>query len=244
MSYKETGQIQVLVIDDDKDIRMFISEFLIAEGFQVFAVDSAEKGLELLPFQTFDVVFVDHHLPGMQGLVFGEYLRKNNPDLQIALVTGNPDPHLQKNSRLKNIIFIEKPFKVQRFLDVIQEYKDRSDRRQEKKEFHAMPDFAPLIAQHFAGLPGSFSLPNLPERFQKLLIRRIRESLGELRLPGRFTEENRVIAFSALLTAQVFSLKLPKMKDGSTPWEAYDQLMKENGKRVEFSISSSQSGEF
>ena len=90
MSYDDTGILHILVIDDDPSMCEILSALFLSEGYLVITADSAEKGLEQLPFYTFDVAFIDQYLPGMEGLVFGEYLGKNNPEMEIVLITGSP----------------------------------------------------------------------------------------------------------------------------------------------------------
>ena len=74
-SYDETGLLHALVIDDDPDMRALMVDTLHPEGVQVIPAESAEAGLEQLPFFRFDAAFIDHMLPGMEGLVFGENLQ-------------------------------------------------------------------------------------------------------------------------------------------------------------------------
>src|SRR5262245_55407191 len=102
--------LHILVIDDEEEMRNLMLEVLVPRGHQAFAVASAEEGLELLPYHTFDLAFLDQNLPGMEGLVMGEYLRKNNPRMRIALVTGSEDPRLEKLGAEHRIDVIRKPF--------------------------------------------------------------------------------------------------------------------------------------
>ena len=73
--------LDILVVDDEEDIRSIFTSFLMLNhGHKVFAFDSAEKALAQLPYQTFHLAYLDQHLDGMEGLILGEYLKKNNPD--------------------------------------------------------------------------------------------------------------------------------------------------------------------
>ena len=106
-------QLNILVIDDDESLRGLLVDIIARGGHQAVPVTSAEEGLELLPFWTFQVAFIDQRLPGMEGLVLGQYLRRNNPDMTIALVTGENDLRLERQTRALSIAFIPKPFNVQ-----------------------------------------------------------------------------------------------------------------------------------
>lgn len=59
---------RALVVDDSQIARFVLRDLLEREGFEVETADSAEAGLERLAGDPPDVVFMDHLLPGMQGL--------------------------------------------------------------------------------------------------------------------------------------------------------------------------------
>ena len=94
-------QLNVLIIDDDEAIRDLLVEAINARGHLAVSASSAEEGLGLLPFWTFHVALVDHHLPGIDGIVLSEYLRANNPAMKIALVTAEQDRQLQRRRRMR-----------------------------------------------------------------------------------------------------------------------------------------------
>src|SRR5688572_19886173 len=95
----EREQLNVLVVDDDPNMRDLLAEVIHRSEHQVVTAESAEEAMQLLPYWTFQVAFLDQNLPGMEGLLIGEFLRKNNPDMMLALVTGDDDRRLQKKSK-------------------------------------------------------------------------------------------------------------------------------------------------
>ena len=108
----EHDQLNILVIDDDEAMRHLLVDIVTRSGHQAVPAASAEAGLETLPYWTFQVAFIDHKLPGMEGLVLGEYLRRNNADMTIALITGESDQRLLRQTKALNITFVSKPFDV------------------------------------------------------------------------------------------------------------------------------------
>ena len=54
-------------------LRGLLVDIIGRGGHQAVPVASAEEGLELLPIWTFQVAFIDQRLPGMEGLVLGQY---------------------------------------------------------------------------------------------------------------------------------------------------------------------------
>jgi two-component system, OmpR family, response regulator len=77
---------QVLVVDDDPDIRSMLVEYLGSHGYSVTAADSGAAMREALQRQVPDVVLLDVGLPGEDGLSLARYLREHHR-LGIIMVT-------------------------------------------------------------------------------------------------------------------------------------------------------------
>jgi two-component system alkaline phosphatase synthesis response regulator PhoP len=67
--------VSVLVIDDEEDIRDILSYNLKKEGFNAYAAENGEKGLELLKSVHPDLVLLDVMMPGMDGIEVCEAIR-------------------------------------------------------------------------------------------------------------------------------------------------------------------------
>lgn len=228
------GYLDILVIDDDPHVREIIGVAMRGEGHQVVAVESAELGLEQLPYYTFEVAFLDHHLPGMEGLVLGEYLRANNPRMQIALVTGSADDRLARLARSKGILVVEKPFEVEQLLDIVTSYQQVERERVAQAKAERRPGWDADVAGHWQDLPAIFDAPHVPQRIEELLARRIRAALDSLRFGSEDAERDRVAAYAGLLAAQVLGVHLPRQKDGHSLFQHYDAQMRELGKAPAF----------
>jgi CheY-like chemotaxis protein len=226
--------LNVLVIDDDEPMRGLLVDIIGRGGHQVVPVASAEQGLELLPFWTFQVAFIDQRLPGMEGLVLGEYLRRNNPDMTIALVTGEDDLKLERQTRALSITFISKPFQVGDILATIEAYQAGAAEREQRRLSHEDPDFEPPIAQYADELAASYAVPNVPGRIEDRIVDTLKRCLNDLRSVGRYTERDRIIALSGLLAARVLGISLPRLASGRTPYAEYDAIMRQHGRRTAF----------
>jgi DNA-binding response OmpR family regulator len=78
---------QVLVVDDDPDIRDLITDYLTAHGYGVTAVDCADAMRAAMADRMPDVVLLDIGLPGEDGLSLARYLREHH-DLAVIMVSG------------------------------------------------------------------------------------------------------------------------------------------------------------
>lgn len=227
-------QLNVLVIDDDPDMRQLLVDIVTRREHQAVPAGSAEEGLSLLPHWSFQLAFLDHNLPGMEGLLLGEYLRRHNPDMTIALVTGEDSSKLERKTRDLHIQFIPKPFDVDRIARVIDECNAALRERDEQRRHRDDPDFAPPIARYADDLTAVYGIPNVPNRVSGRIVEAVKRSLSNLRTTARYSERERVIALSGLLAARVLGVDLPKSAQGVSLYDEYDRCMKDHGRRTEF----------
>jgi len=231
---KAVEELNVLIIEDEPDMRRLLVD-LVSRGDHVpVPAESAEEGLALLPNWTFQLAFLDHNLPGMEGLLLGEYLRDNNPEMTIALVTGSDEPKLERRTRDLKIEFVPKPFDLEDIDRIIQTCVADLQAKDEQRKHRADEDFHPPIARHAEELPEIYGIPNVPSRIKRRLEETIKRALMDLRSRARYSERQRVVALSGLLTARVLDMDLPRTSDGRTLYVEYDRCMKEHGRRTEF----------
>lgn len=77
---------RILVVDDDPQIRRVMRVTLVAQGFEVRDVRSAEQTYEILEQEKFDLVLLDINLPGAGGLDVCRHVRTTS-DAAIIMLT-------------------------------------------------------------------------------------------------------------------------------------------------------------
>ena len=89
MNIDETtyNDIQILIVDDDPDIRNLLHDFIEMVGYKTSLVYSAEEALDLLKKESFSVVITDIKLPGRDGLELTGLIKKDY-DTDIIVMTG------------------------------------------------------------------------------------------------------------------------------------------------------------
>jgi len=80
----------VLVVDDEKSIRISLREFLVTDGYKVEVAADAQEALRLLEDHDFDVVVSDIVLPRISGIELLKAIRAAAPFAQVIMVTGEP----------------------------------------------------------------------------------------------------------------------------------------------------------
>lgn len=81
---------RVLIVDDERGMRITLKEFLLGEGHQVETTGEAGSAVELLNKSEFDIVVTDIVLPKMNGLDLMQSIRKKSDSIQVILITGDP----------------------------------------------------------------------------------------------------------------------------------------------------------
>ena len=109
---------QVLVLEDEVDVRELLVLHLKREGFEVAAFEDAEEALDAFKKKKFDLLILDWMLPKMSGLDFCKKVRTElNATLPILLLTARADT-MDKVLGLEIGAddYLTKPFEVREFV--------------------------------------------------------------------------------------------------------------------------------
>lgn len=79
---------RILVIDDDTHVRAAMRLLLELDGIDVIPAESAEEGAGALQSSSFDLMFVDLFMPGMDGLKAIKEFRRRAPNVPIVAMSG------------------------------------------------------------------------------------------------------------------------------------------------------------
>ena len=110
----------VLVVDDEKNMRLSFQTVLTDEGYEVRAVESAEEALELLAREEFFMVITDARLGGMSGYELLEKLHARKPELPALMITAYATPKLAVEAiKAGAIDYLAKPFAPEELLHAV-----------------------------------------------------------------------------------------------------------------------------
>jgi len=110
----------VLVVDDEKNMRLSLKKVLTDEGYSVRVVESAEEGLALLGREECFMVVTDARLGGMSGYEFLAKARAQWPELPMLMITAYATPKLAVEAiKAGAMDYLPKPFAPEELLHAV-----------------------------------------------------------------------------------------------------------------------------
>jgi len=128
----------VLVVDDEKNLRVSLKTVLVDEGYAARAVESAEQALALLAQEEVFMVITDARLGGMSGYEFLAKARAQWPDLPVLMITAYATPKLAVEAiKAGAIDYLSKPYAPEELLHAVARCAERYRLLQENANLRA-----------------------------------------------------------------------------------------------------------
>jgi CheY-like chemotaxis protein len=105
---------RVLLVDDEIIVRDVLSALLKRDGYEVFAADSGQDGLNLFrqSSRPIELLVTDYNMPDMTGLELARECSRLCGELRVLYVSGaRPDEELQADLQGRKRDFLSKPFR-------------------------------------------------------------------------------------------------------------------------------------
>ncbi len=107
----------ILVVDDEPNYQIVLSELLRDEGYEVFTADSGTAGLPIVRDTDLDLVLTDMKMPGMDGIEFLRKIKEFNKELPVILITAYAEVEKAVEAmHLGAFTYLAKPFSNEELL--------------------------------------------------------------------------------------------------------------------------------
>ncbi len=108
---------QILIVDDEKNIRESLKGILQDEGFQVDSAKDGQSAIAMVQEKRPDLVLLDIWMPGLDGIETLKKMRELHPDLQIIMMSGHATIETAVTAtKLGAYDFVEKPLSLEKLL--------------------------------------------------------------------------------------------------------------------------------
>jgi two-component system, NtrC family, nitrogen regulation response regulator NtrX len=128
---------EILIVDDEADIRNVIADLLQDEGYQTRTAEDGEKAVQLVKQRRPHLVILDIWLGNSRfdGIKVLEIIQKEYPGLPTIMMSGHGNIETAVNAiKMGAYDYIEKPFKADRLLFVLKRALEASQLRRENQQ--------------------------------------------------------------------------------------------------------------
>ena len=133
----EALSIRVLLVEDDEDVRLSMTQALTLAGFEVESFASVERARSHITFCVPAVVVCDVRLPGSSGTEWLPEIRAIDADLPVVLVTGHGHIAMAVQAMREGAYdFLEKPFTSERLTATVRHAVERRQLALEVRTLH------------------------------------------------------------------------------------------------------------
>jgi DNA-binding response OmpR family regulator len=126
----DPGNKRILVIEDDREMRSLLKDFIEDEGYAVDSVEDGSEAFRKLARETFDLMITDIRMPGLSGLEILPGLKKLLPQAPIIVITafGSEEVYRRVLERGANA-YLEKPIHLEELRILIQKMISPEERK-------------------------------------------------------------------------------------------------------------------
>src|ERR1700742_5340943 len=155
---------EILIVDDEADIRDLVAGILEDEGFTTRTARDSDSALAEIANRRPHLVFLDIWLQGskLDGLQLLEQVKRDHPDLPVVMISGHGNIETAVAAIKRGAYdFIEKPFKADRLVLVAERSLETS---RLKREVKALKQLAPIASSLVGRSPAMNQLRAIVEK--------------------------------------------------------------------------------
>lgn len=111
---------RILIVDDDEQVRNFVSAALRREGYSVVICSNGEEALSKLDQERPQLVLLDILMPGLNGIDVLQHLKHLNKPPSVIMMTAVTDETISSRTMaLGAWDYLVKPFSLERLRELV-----------------------------------------------------------------------------------------------------------------------------
>lgn len=124
---RKTDAFRILIVDDNREIRTILEEYLREEGYVAEGAGSGREALTKHEDSPFDLIITDLNMPGMTGIELIKEIRKKEEDsTEFIIITGYASLDTAIEAvKAGAFDYIVKPFRIEELRVVIKNVRDK-----------------------------------------------------------------------------------------------------------------------
>ncbi len=112
----------IILVDDDKSVRLSLARLFRSAGLRFVAFESAEEFLQSSQLDSAGCLIADVRMPRMQGLELQQICRKQRPSLPIIIISAFNDDDAEGRALQGGAkAFLHKPFDPMALLNLVRQ---------------------------------------------------------------------------------------------------------------------------
>ena len=133
----------ILVVDDERSIRVGLRGLLGKEGYDVSIAESGEEALQLIARQSFDVVLTDLRMPGVDGISLLKQIKDRYPETVVVMMTAYGSEKIAVEAMKSGAHdYLVKPFDNEEVKILVRQVLEQCALRREVRHLHERLDAA------------------------------------------------------------------------------------------------------
>ncbi len=136
---------KVLVVDDEKNIRLTLNKALSNAGYEVGTALNGEDALEKINQDQFPVILLDMKMPGMSGIDLLDKINELDYQTRVIMITGfgNVETAVE-TMKLGAVDYLRKPFKPEEIIEIVEHVFKRYQLEDNENEVDSFEDILNL----------------------------------------------------------------------------------------------------
>jgi DNA-binding NtrC family response regulator len=147
---RDDNNFKILVVDDNRDLREILEEYLRGEGDNVEGADNGKEALEKYRDNYYDLIITDLNMPELAGMELIKTIQQENEITEFVIITGYASMDSAVEAiKIGAFDYIVKPFRIEELKVVVKNVREKVRLKKLNTQlFHTLRSFYDEIERY------------------------------------------------------------------------------------------------